>query len=170
MESTEEIYRLDPDAVGPYFRMELPEEEPEPEPEPTETSDLDPRHREDFTGLLYLGRLEEQCTIAGHRFLLRTPGQAERLEMGLIIKPYMNTATVEKAWRLLTVAAYTHQIDSVPSPVPLTAADTALRARFEWILTSITAEPVIELIYNRCRELDARTRDVVEALDGLGEA
>lgn len=162
---------IDPDAVGPIFTMDLAADEPEPEQDPIDKikTDLDPRVREDFVGLLYLGKLEEECKVAGHTFLLRTPTQPERLELGSLLKPYMNTPTVEKAYRLVQVAMFVHRIDSEWAPVPLTERDTGLAARFSWILNSITAEAVIERLYDAAMGLELRSRAVVDEMDRLGE-
>jgi hypothetical protein len=130
---------------------------------------MDPRHREDFVGLLYLGRLEETCTVAGHRFLLRTPSQPDRLEMGPLHKPYLNTVTTEPAWRLVTVAAYLRGIDSQVAPEPLSSAVTALRTRLDWVRENIYSEKIIERLYDECLILDGRVREVIGALDGQGE-
>jgi hypothetical protein len=146
-------------------------EEPEPEPEGLEEvkTDLDPRARQDFIGLLYLGYLEEEVKVAGHRFLLRTPSQAERLEIGALHKPFLNTVSTEPAWRVLMVASYLRRIDAEPAPEPL-AIVSPLRARWEWVQDSIHSPVMIEHIYDRCMMLEFRARAVVEALDGQGES
>jgi hypothetical protein len=150
----------------------IPEDEPQEVGSPRDQIDteLDPRHREDFVGLLYLGKVDHEVTVAGHRFLLATPGQRDRLEMGPLHKGYVNTITGERAWMAVTVAAYLRRIDNEDAPEPLTRAKSPLVTRYEWVLNSIHSEVVIEKLYGKCMELDARVRDLTEELDELGKA
>lgn len=141
-----------------------------PAPLASVDTDFDEKHREDFTGLLYLGKLEEECTVAGHRFLLATPSQDDRLEMGPLHKPWVNTITGEMAWRTIFVAAYLRKIDSEDAPQPLSPANTGLRTRFDWVQRSIASDVVIEKLFEHCLLVDARVRELIEELDGLGES
>lgn len=174
-ETDPDLLPIDAEATfGPAFALPIVEEEV-PEAEADDgwdqiESDLDPRANEDFLGLLYLGRLEDECTVAGHRFLLRTPTQDDRLEMGLLHKPYLNSISTETAWRLITVSAFVRRIDSTDEPAPLTAQPVGVRGRFEWIRNAITAPMIIERLYEQCLLLDNRVRQVVEHLDRLGGA
>ena len=156
---------------GPTFQLPIVEE-PEPEGSPFDDVDteLDPRSREDFVGLIYLGKLEEPCSIAGHSFVLRTPPQPDRLEMGPLHKPYLNTVSTEAAWRVITVAAYLRRIDSQLAPEPLSPSVTPLRTRLDWVQNNIYSEHVIERLYDECLLLDGRVREVINALDGQGES
>lgn len=134
-----------------------------------ETS-FDPRFREDFVGLLYLGHLEETCTVAGHRFQLRTPGQEDRLSMGLVHRPYANTVMGEQAWRTVMVATYLRAIDGSSAPEPLNSNQGVVATRFKWVIDSIHSDKVIELVFNEVMLLDAKVREMIEALDDLGKA
>jgi hypothetical protein len=151
--------------------VHLPEDPPEPDAPMVEIdSDFDPAHREDFTGLLFLGKLEDECRIAGHRFKLVTPTQQDRLEMGPLHKPWINTLTAELAWRLVIVAAYLRRIDSEGAPEPLNKHTSPLASRFDWVRESIASDIIIERLYERCLLLDARVRELIEELDRLGES
>jgi hypothetical protein len=156
---------------GPAFVLPV-QEEPAPEPGPFDDipTEMDARIREDFIGLVYLGRLEETCTVAGHTFTLRTPSQPDRLEMGPLHKPYLNTVTTESAWRLITVAAYLRKIDSQPSPEPLSASVTALSTRLVWTRENIYSDQIIDRIFDHCLVLDGRVREIIDTLDGQGES
>lgn len=167
----EDLLPIDAQAeFGPTVVFPVMEEMPEePDPYADVKSDLDPRARQDFTGLLYLGCLEEECTVGGHKFLLRTPSQDDRLEMGVIHKPYLNTVSTEVAWRAITVAAHLRRIDSEIAPEPLNPAVSGVRTRFEWMRSSIYSDEVIDRIYQYCLELSSRVGLVIDQLDGLGE-
>lgn len=156
---------------GPSFVLPITEDYPsEPGAFEDVQTEMDPKIREDFVGLIYLGKLEEMCAVAGHTFLLRTPSQPDRLEMGPLHKPYLNTVTTESAWRLITVAAYLRKVDSQTAPEPLSPALTALRTRLDWVRENIYSEYVIDQLYDRCLILDGRVREVIDSLDGQGEA
>ena len=170
-QSPDDLLPIDAQAdFGPTFVLPVTEDRP---PEPGTFDDLDTeiarKSREDFVGLLYLGRLEETCSVAGHTFLLRTPPQSDRLEMGPLHKPYLNTVSTEPAWRVITVAAYIRKIDSQFAPEPLSPSMTPLRTRLDWVQTNVYSEQVIERLFDECLMLDARVREVIEALDGQGE-
>lgn len=171
---------LDPDdiqtqtAFGPAFvrddaplddggEEELSEEE---EAEQQVLADLDESAREDFVGLMRLGYLEDTCTIAGHRFRLRTPSHDAKIERGNLHRPSLNSMNVEPVWRLITVAAYLIEIDDVPSPEPLNARSTGVSDRLRWVKETIYSQVLIEKLYIETLRLDARERAVVDYLDG----
>lgn len=156
--------------LGP--RVVVAEDEPDPantNPFDDIESKFDPRYREDFVGLLYLGKLEEECTVAGHRFLLITPSHSERMEMGPLHKPYVNTLSAERAWESIVVASYLREIDGTPKPLPLRGDVLPLRESWEWVKTNIYSPQIISEIFEKCLLLDDRTRTLIGELDDLGK-
>jgi hypothetical protein len=130
-------------------------------------AEFDPRHREDFTGLLYLGRLIEDHEIWGHSFRLCTPSHRERLQVGQIIKPFRETSAEDPAWMAGLVAAYLIEIDGEPLPEPVVKGKgTGLADRFNWVLDNVHT-PVINELFEKCLILDRRVREVLQA---MGEA
>lgn len=168
---------MDPDEIatqssfGPMFVRDDLQSEPEEELTEQEReerqieSDLDERARDDFTGLMRLGYLEETCTIAGHRFLLRTPSHDARIERGALHREYLQSMNTEPLWRLITVAAYLVEIDNVPAPEPLNTRTTGVSDRLRWIKETIFSTVMIEKLYIETLQLDTRERAVVEYLD-----
>jgi hypothetical protein len=134
-------------------------------PEPKE---FDPRWRDPFTGLLYLGHLPREFGFFGHQFRIVTPGQDERIEMGLILAPYRGTLTEEIAYQALLVAVYLQDVDGtkLPQPILNDPKVSALEERFRWVTRNIKA-PVIQKIFEECLILDAQ---VEEVLNAMGEA
>lgn len=169
---------IDPDSIeqqttfGPMFtRGDVPQEEPEEEDEDSQVlSDIDPKVREDFTGLTRLGYLEDTCTIAGHEFRLRTPSHDERIERGSLHKQYLGSMNTEPMWALLTVAAYCVEIDGVPAPEPLNTKTSGVADRLRWVKDTVYSQVMIEKIFRQCLMLDAREFAVVEYLDSQGKA
>lgn len=149
---------------------------PVPQPEPQERQkpdglqpkDFDPKWRDPFYGLVYLGRLTDEFVVWGHRFKIATPSHLERMEIGLIHAPYANTITTEVAFETALVAAYLQQIDGQDLPRPLSPdpKDTSLADRFRWVGDNLNRQ-VINAVYNRCLVLDEKVDGVLEA---MGEA
>lgn len=157
--------------LGPVFTM--PEQIPQPVEEAAPSgedalSSFDARFREPFTGLLYLGHLEETVTVLGHEFRLITPSQNERLETGILHKKYLNSISAEIAWAAITVAAYLRQVDGSDLPQPIGPVDTGLRDRFSWVVENLKGV-VIQRLYEQCLLLDSKVNDVINELERLGE-
>lgn len=156
--------------LAPTLVLSEDDDQPD-EPSPLEAlpSEFDPRHREDFVGMLYLGKLEEECRVVGHTFLLETPDQTLRLAMGPLHKPYVNTLSGERAWESIVVAAFLKRIDSEERPQPLRGGGPELRDTWAWVTSSIHSQIVISKLFEKCLLLDARVREILEQLDGLGK-
>lgn len=142
--------------------------QPESPPEELTVKEFDPKWRDAFYGLAYLGRLNDEFTVWGHRFRIATPSQLERMEIGLIHAPFANTITTEVVFETCLVAAYLRQIDGqdLPKPISPTPTDSALTDRFRWVAENLNRQ-VINAIYNRCLVLDEQ---VDKVLDVMGEA
>lgn len=141
-------------------------ESPSPEELPEETvPEFDPRHREPFTGLLYVGALTDTFELYGHRFTIATPTQTERLQLGQIIQPFQNTVTAEVAYQTALVAAYLVDIDGtkLPEPVVTNPKEVALHDRFRWVSENLR-RVVIDQIFDRCLALDAQVDEVAAAM------
>lgn len=137
-------------------------DEPAPDLKPQE---FDPRHRQAFTGLLYLGALTTEVSLWGHRFVLATPTQTERLQIGPVIQAYVNTLTGEIAYGTAMVAAYLVSVDgqALPQPVLTNPKETALHDRFRWVTDNLL-RPVIDYLYSECMKLEASVDAVLEAM------
>lgn len=168
----------------PLFEPQAPVETsaqvsaPEPTPEaekaaegpadPAPPKEFDPRWRQPFQGLLYLGYLVEEFELWGHRFKIQTPSHLEKIQMGLVHAPYANTISTELVFETAMVAAYLTEIDGteLPRPIVNDPKETALHERFRWISENLK-RPVISQVYNRCLALDEQ---VEKTLDAMGEA
>lgn len=140
----------------------------EPAAETYQPREFDPKWREAFTGLLYVGALAESFSLFGHEFVVATPTQTERLQMGIVIKDYVDTIAGEQAYATVMVAAFLVSVDGykLPEPVVTNPKETALHDRFRWVSQNLRKQ-VIERVYARCLELDA---EVDGALEAMGKA
>jgi hypothetical protein len=135
------------------------------EPTAEHIPEFDPRYREPFEGLLYLGHLHDTAVFHGHKFRLVTPSSSERLQIGLAIREYDGTVGFDFAYSCALVAAYLVQVDGQDLPQPITndPKDVALQHRFEWVLSTLK-KPVIDFLFDRCLVLDGQVREVLEAM------
>lgn len=163
-------FPLDPTDFGSGLGQDLVDFEPEQDEGDEVEKDIDEHVRDDFHGLMVLGYLEDECEVVGHRFLLKTPSHDERIERGMLHKPYVGSMNFEPMWELITVAAYVHRIDSVDAPEPLGPKGNAVGTRLDWVKRSIYSSLVISKLFGQTIELDARERAVVDYLDDQGKS
>lgn len=132
----------------------------------TPIAEFDPKVRQDFEGLLYLGRLTDEFEAFGHSFIIRTISTDEVLEVGLLHKPYKDSISEVKAYQAALVAACVVSVDGKALPLPVTndPYDTALSNRFHYVKRS-WFPPLLDVIYERYLLLEAR---VDEALTAMG--
>lgn len=134
--------------------------------EGTETlPEFDIRCRQDFDGLLYLGRLTHEFVWMGHKFVIRTLTTGETLEIGLLQRPYVDSLADVKAYQAGVVAACVLTVDGKPMPGPITnePTDTGLRNRFEYVLQN-WFPPILNVVYEEYLLLEERVDRVMEAM------
>lgn len=127
--------------------------------------EFDPRYKEPFNGLLYLGRLEDTVTIWGHSFRLVTPSQLEKLEAGVVHKPYIDTVASEIAYTTILVSSYLVEIDGQPLPIPIThdTKKNGVAERFAWVGENLRGA-VIDELFSRCMILEAQVSQVLQTM------
>lgn len=175
---TESVANVGTTSPGPGASSEAPPHQTEPHPvaddgvesdqgeakeEPL--PEFDPKVREDFEGLMFLGALSDEFEWMGHTFLIRTLRVGEVLEVGLLHREYVGTVTDVKAYQAAVVAACVMQVDgrSMPFPITIEDADTALRNRFQYVLDK-WFPPVLDVIYEKYLLLEARVERVMAAM------
>jgi hypothetical protein len=157
---------------GPPPSSDAPGDGSEPQPEPDGTEEapaepsFDPKHRQDFQGLLYLGALTKTVEIYGHEFEIRTINTDEILQVGLFIKEFNDTIATGKAYATAVVAAAVVNVDGRPLPKPYQdsdeVGDTPLRHRFR--VVNQWYPHVIDVLYSEYLALESRAAEVFEAL------
>lgn len=128
-----------------------------------ETGGFDPRYRDDFEGLTFLGALEARFSLLGHRFVLRTLTTHELLAVGRVLKGYDETIGGTRAYATAMVAMSTVSVDGVPMPVPIaeTGGDLAwAQQRFDYVAARWYPF-VIDAVYERYLILEGRVQKVL---------
>jgi hypothetical protein len=142
-----------------------PEPEPEADPYDEKIPEFDPKWKQAFSGLLYIGSLTETFSLYGHEFTIATPSQTEFLQIGLVIEPYQNTIMAEIAYQMARVAAYLVSVDGQPLAQPITTdpKETALDRRFRWVTDTLKRE-LVNKLNDKCLEMDAKMEGALEAM------
>lgn len=141
------------------------EASPEAEPSEDELPEFDPQFRQDFEGLLYLGKLTDSFTWLGHDYVIKTLETGKLLAIGLLHKEYANSLADVKAYQSLIVAASMVSLDGKSLPKPVTTDhddEEELREAFRYVLRWFP--PTIDYIYSKVMELEARVTAVIEAM------
>ena len=133
--------------------------------DPEKPVEFDPRMREDFVGLLYIGALKKRFVWMGHEFLIRSLGTNDVIEAALLQQPYMGTMGEIKAYQAACVAACLISVDGQPMPTPITdeVTDTRLATRFRYVLDHY--QPIlIDVIYGELMKVEAKVNEVLAAM------
>lgn len=150
---------LEPLPGGPVEQSGSDDSDPEPLPE------FDPRHREAFTGLLYLGKLEDQFSYLGHTFRIRTLRSGELLEISRVVQDFSDGLGTSRAYANATVAASVISVDGRELPFPITndPQDTEFRNRFGYINDN-WFPMVVDKVYEQVLELESKVAEVIAAM------
>lgn len=191
----ENIYGAQDDEIIPTIHQDLAEamrpteddyapfSPPEPPPsieEPVERSDgeddghgdnslpesFDPRWKEEFEGLLFLGRLQRSFSWMGHRFTIKSLGTDDILAISLVQKPYIGQMGEMKAYQAAAVAASLIEVDGRPMPFPVSRSPDSyeeVQAKFEYV-TRNYSPIIIDVIYNASLELEQKVAEVIVAM------
>jgi hypothetical protein len=142
-----------PGAGNPaYLEGELVERFPE----------FDPRLREDFEGLAYVGRLEDTVDVLFHRFVVRTLTDVEKLEIALVVKQWQETVAYGKAYRAAVVAAGLMSVDGRPILSPRNDI-SRIRQQFDYI-TKRWHDTVIDLLFSKIDALEGRVIAILQEM------
>ena len=170
-----------PTSSGPSPLSETPGSVEEPLPDSLveqtdETAEQDdkplpefnPKYREAFEGLLYLGYLEDKFRWFHHEFEIKTLNSQEVLQVAVAVKEYADTIGAARAYATAIAAACIKRIDRqrLPFPLFIDADDqSSMNERFEYMLRYHPM--IIDKIYSTYLELESTVVRIVEA---MGEA
>lgn len=169
------VRAFDPTTVPPTTGPAEPDtsgiaEEPHPgeahgEAEAPPLPEFDPKVRDPFNGLLFLGSLQDKFDWGGHSFTIRTLRSGELADVALAIKKYDGTDGEMKAYQGAVAAASLLDIDGegFPLPTPIRSDEKEFDRRFAYIMRN-WFPPTLDAIYERYITLELTVREVVEAM------
>lgn len=180
-ENAEDLH-LDAEYADPYEGMEFHSYDPaevvevplgtplgtgadsegETSPEP-----FDPRYKDDFEGLAFLGALEMRFSYIGHRFAIRTLTTHELLAVSQIVKGYKDTIGESRAYATAMVAMSTVTVDGIGLPSPTQERDDDLAWAFErYDYVKARWFPyTIDYVYERVLLLENRVREILGEME-----
>lgn len=130
------------------------------EPEP-----FDPRYKEDFEGLMFLGALQADFSFVGHKFRIRTLTVDELLAAARIIKEYEGTVADTRAYATVMVALSVISVDGIGLPAPIAEDGDYSWAweRFNYVKAKWFPY-TIDYVYERYLMLEERSRNVINQM------
>jgi hypothetical protein len=162
--ATEHHYTaFDPTTIDPEpAPVEEPDGETEGATEDDSLPDFDPRYRNEFDGLLFIGALNSKFRWFHHDFEIRTLRTDELLRVALAIKPYQDSMGDAKAYQAAVVAACVVSVDGQPLPLPIdsTDPDTVFRYRFDWV-TRKWFPAILDVVYEEYLSLETKVAVVL---------
>lgn len=133
--------------------------------DPLNDLEFDPKYREDFDGLLYIGALTHSFRLYGHSFTIRTLTVDEILQVSLLVKQYEGSIGQNRAYLTGMAAACLELADSKPIYTPIGPNDDEVRGRFMYVKDHWYSW-MVDGIYEQYLALEAR---VTEILSQMGE-
>lgn len=162
--STQQAKSFDPTLLGPQ----------EPEDAPGTLRDeegnllpsFDPKYAEPFRGLAYIGALQNEFEWTGHRFVVRTLRDGEKLAVAKIIQEYSDTMGADRAYACAIAAMCVIHVDGEELPIPIGES----RKAYEWGLQRFSYvvenwfSPTVNRVFNEYLTLEDLAVQVVEAM------
>lgn len=127
---------------------------------------FDQKYAEPFTGLLYLGALSNEFEWLGHRFVVRTLRDGEKLAVAQVMKPYQDTMGVDRAYAIATASMAVVSVDGQELPVPIGESNRIMEwahQRFEYVRDNWFPFTTDE-VFNQAIRLEVLAQKVVEAM------
>lgn len=128
---------------------------------------FDEKHKEPFTGLLYLGALTKSVEWVGHTIVVRTLTTDDELAIGQVTQQWMGTNAVDRAYVTAVAAMALVSLDGKEPPIPVGPTDAPYAwayGRFNWLKAN-AYRPTIDKIFNEYLTLEAKSEEVVRSLE-----
>lgn len=125
--------------------------------------------REAVDGLLWLGHLQREVSLAGHTFMLRTLKADEELIVALLTKEYMDTMGQTVAWAWAHVALSLVAVDGDQDFCPPIGPDKIANAKARFRYVTQWYRPVGEHLYGEYAQLLQSQADAMEAVRDLSQ-
>lgn len=123
---------------------------------------FDPRWRNPFEGLTYLGYLEADVEIPYHSFKVRTLTTGEKIKVVQMIRELEDSIGYPRAYRAAVVAAGLTLVDGKPLLVGQKNLDV-ISQRYRYV-TDNWYDYVIDILYDKINELEGQVLEVLKEL------
>jgi len=142
-----------------------PEEESESEEDAA--SSFDPKMKQAFEGLTYLGHLTAEVKIPYHSFTVRTLHTGEKIKVTELIQHLETSISYARAYRAAVAAAGLVLVDGKPLLTGSKQVDV-IAQRYRYV-TDNWYDPVIDILYDKINELEGKSLEILRELGVLAE-
>lgn len=130
--------------------------------EPIES--LSPDESQLFKSLIQVGRLTQTLDVYGHEILISTLTVGEDIQVGLLLKPYIDTHSFQRAYRALIASAAVRTIDGEELISRLSSSDPSVTVAEKFQKIKLYFPIVIDKIYDGLTELENRVTPLLSRL------
>jgi hypothetical protein len=127
---------------------------------------FDEKISEDVEGMLWLGKLTHECTVFGHKIVLRTLTRGERLAVSLYVQEYENTIGLADAMQTAYLALSIETVDGRALTTPLGPESIEERLRRNFNVVREWYDPTLETLWNEYKILTTRALAAFQELEG----
>ncbi len=126
---------------------------------------LTPEEQLNFESLITFGKKTATNTVFGHSVYLSTLNVEEELQVGLLVKPYLNTDAYTRAYKTAVVAASMKEIDGQPLYSPLSGKEDAnYIMRKKWDKIKEYYPIIVDSMYNCVTQLEQELAPLIEKI------
>jgi len=122
-----------------------------------------PESLQPLKGLLYLGRLSKNVTVAGHDFHVSTLTTGQQMRVGEIIKRYTDTVAIDVAYKAATVAAAVDIVDGEQIYQPYDMTDNSEFDK-KFLIVTQWYPFIIDELFQVVLDLDSTVKEHVKRL------
>lgn len=126
---------------------------------------LTEEEQQNFENLLTFGKKTALDEVFGHSVYLSTLTVEEELQIGLLVKPYLNTDAYYRAYKTAVVAASVKEIDGQPVYQPMSShEDSNQIMRKKWDKVKTYYPIIVDSMYNCVTRLEEELGGLIEKI------
>jgi hypothetical protein len=127
--------------------------------------DLTEEEQQNFESIITFGKKTALDEVFGHSVYLSTLTVEEELQVGLLVKPYLNTDAYYRAYKTAVVAASVKEIDGQPLYTAMSPhEDTNQIMRKKWEKIKTYYPVVVDSMYNCVTRLEEELGGLIEKI------
>jgi len=127
--------------------------------------ELSPEEQQNFESLISFGKKEKLDEVFGHSIYISTLTVEEELQVGLLVKPYLNTDAYYRAYKTAVVAASVKEIDGQPIYTPMSPREDSNHImRMKWDKIKTYYPIIVDSMYNCVTKLEEELGPLIEKI------